>query len=788
MTDFRARLQAALDSAYTIERELGGGGMSRVFAADELALGRKVVVKILPEETAGALSIQRFKREISLAARLHHPHIVPVLNAGEVDGIPFYTMPFVAGESLADRLRAPISVSEAVRILRAVASALSYAHGQHVVHRDIKPANILLAGGVATVTDFGVAKAVRAAVEAEGGGTTTGLTSFGVALGTPAYMSPEQAAADPDVDHRADLYALGCVAYEMLTGSAPFAGRSSQQLLAAHISETPPSVDLKAPSVPASLAQLVMRCLAKRPDARPQSADEFIATLDEVPTASGDTPTQRRRWFPSAIGVLALAAVVALTAVVAAVARRDAITDPATAPRSVGVLPFANLSGSKENEYFSDGMTQEITNALGKVPGLRVASQSMTSSRANDPDVRAIGRALGVQTILTGSVQREGDRVRINARLVNVDDGFQLWSDRYDGEVRDVFALQDTIARALAGSLRLELGAAGARPLVHAATADPEAYKLFLEGWYFFNRRTITNLRKSIALFQRAIARDPNYARAYGGLAMAYAVLVTYEDLNAASVNDSAIVAGRKAIALDSNVVEAYTGIGDAMAHLYRNREAIDAFERAIAIDSSFAPARQWFAEVLVHVGRVEQALVQIRRAQELEPLSLIINANVGRITLQARRYAEARAALRRTLELDSTFQVAHSLLGSLYLAERKYDSAISEITRAMELQGSRSTTYVTVLGYAHAVAGHRSEAEVLRREIMARAKTSPVSYSGLALLHHALGDTAQAIAALDTAVQRYDSWIAMTSREERFDALRRHPRGAALLASTEKY
>ncbi|MDP2955010.1 MAG: protein kinase [Longimicrobiales bacterium] len=322
MTDeFRDRLQASLGSACTLERELGGGGMSRVFVAIESALGRQVVVKVLPPDTGSSVSAERFKREIQVAAKLQHPHIVPVLTAGESQGLPYYTMPFVKGESLRARLAksGELSVNEAVHVLRDIASALAYAHGEGVVHRDIKPENVMLSGGVAVVTDFGVAKAVDMALGG-GGSAKSGLTSLGVALGTPAYMAPEQAAADPHVDHRADIYSFGCVAYEMLAGSSPFAGRSQQQLLVAHVIEVPESLLKRRAAVPPGLAALVMKCLEKRAGDRPQSANELIATLDAIATPSdGITPTMaqlaparvdRNRWFVAAGTTLVLLAIV----------------------------------------------------------------------------------------------------------------------------------------------------------------------------------------------------------------------------------------------------------------------------------------------------------------------------------------------------------------------------------------------------------------------------------------------------------------------------------------------
>jgi serine/threonine-protein kinase len=451
------------------------------------------------------------------------------------------------------------------------------------------------------------------------------------------------------------------------------------------------------------------------------------------------------------------------------------------------VLPFDNLSTDKENEYFSEGMTQEITDALAKVPGLRVAAQRPGSGGQQDSrDTRRIGRSLGVETVLHGSVQRSGNRVRISARLMNVADGIQIWSDRYDRELKDVFAVQDEITKAIVGGLRLQLTGAAPNKFVRVATADPEAHSLYLQGMYYWNRRTIATLRKSISYFEQAIAKDPSYAAPYAGLALAYAVVVDYEDVNVAAMVDSALIAGNKALALDSTSADAYTAIAQAHANLWENAKALSEFRRAIALDSNNARARHWYAEFLGHIGQLDEARKQIRRAQELEPLTLIINANVGRVELEARRYREAEAALRHTIELDSSSQTAHSLLGMLLLYEGKFPQAVAEQELALRLTGARPTSTLTALGYVYAKAGKRSEAEKILREVESRAAREPVSYGSLALLRSALGNRDAAVAALDTAVARYDAVFKMRSREASYDELRKDPRAAPLFAKAE--
>ena len=427
----KRQLQASLGANYTIERELGGGGMSRVFLATETPLGRSVVVKVLPPELAHAVSVERFRREIAMSARLQHPHIVPLLTAGETEDLPYYTMPFIDGESLRARLSrvGELPLVDIVRVLRDVAGALAYAHEHGVVHRDIKPENVLFARQHALVADFGVAKALSASTMAE----MASSTSLGIALGTPAYMAPEQAAADPTMDGRADLYALGVMAYEMLTGAPPFAGRNAQATLAAHASEMATPVSVRRPTTPPALAALVSRLLEKRPADRPQTAQEVVDALEGVVTTSGtmlpftaSPPKSRMPAWPFA----AVAAVLVLVAVGYAARRNRGaagvgamagmIADGEIAPHSVAVLPFANVGKDTATEYFAEGMADELTTALARVPGLKVAARSSAFTfRDQSVGAQSVGKTLHVGDVLEGSVRREGGRLRVTAQLVN---------------------------------------------------------------------------------------------------------------------------------------------------------------------------------------------------------------------------------------------------------------------------------------------------------------------------------------------------------------------------------
>src|SRR5512142_1917111 len=414
--DLRDQLQRTLGDAYQLERELGGGGMSRVFVAEERALGRKVVVKVLSPELAAGVSSERFAREIRVAARLQQANIVPLLTAGETLGLPYYTMPFVEGESLRQRLAdGPLPISDAVSVLRDVARGLAYAHEQGVIHRDIKPENVLLSSGTAVVTDFGSAKAISASRTS---GSAETLTSVGSTLGTPAYMSPEQALADPDADHRADVYSFGCLAYELLTGHTPFHGRPFQQLVAAQVHETPVPVDSLRPEVPRELSMLVARCLDKDPSARPQTARAILQAFDAVATpvpGTSYTAEEGQARLRAATMVIVFVAIgaAAIWALAARARRGASLTRE---PRTLAVMPFVNVGADSAREYFADGVAVDLTNALSRVPGLGVTSRSLAFSyKGKMVDVRSVGKQLNVDAVLEGTAQWSGDRLRVTA-------------------------------------------------------------------------------------------------------------------------------------------------------------------------------------------------------------------------------------------------------------------------------------------------------------------------------------------------------------------------------------
>ena len=637
MPDLKDQLQHTLGSNYILERELGGGGMSRVFVAEELSLERKVVVKVLPHELAATVNVERFRREIQLAAKLQHPHIVPVLSAGISDGLPYYTMPFIEGESLRARLArsGELPVQEAAKILRDVLSALSYAHEHGVVHRDIKPDNVLLTGNHAVVADFGVAKALSASTN-----PGSSLTSLGVALGTPAYMSPEQAAADPNTDQRTDIYSVGALAYEMLTGRQVFSARSPQAMLAAHVTEKPEPIDKRRPSVPPALSSLVMRSLEKHAADRPQSAGEMLADLEAAVTPSGATAptgftpsTLRTRWSkPLIIGGAAVAlALLAGGALAWQRSRQSPVAGTAT-PRSIAVLPFANMSGDPQNDYLGDGLSEELIGGLSQVRGLQVAARSSSFAfKGKNENVRSIGATLGVGSVLNGSVRKAANKLRVTVQLTNVSTGYNLWSETYDREMRDVFAVEDDISHAIVNALAARLGGTHAKgQIVEQTTTDPEAYDLYLKGRYSLNQRG-AHLFEAEQFFKRAIARDSGFALAWSGLATVYSVMPTWGYLAPLRAAAEAPRYGEKAVSLAPTLPETHLSLGYGLCPLGgRYEEGLAEFRRAIELNPSLGEAHYSYSLCLNASGDPREALAEALNAQRLEPLNAQFSTATG--------------------------------------------------------------------------------------------------------------------------------------------------------------
>jgi eukaryotic-like serine/threonine-protein kinase len=784
MTDLRDQVQQDLGSAYTLEQELGGGGMSRVFLAKDNSLGRQVVIKILPPEMAAAVSSQRFRREIQLAANLQHPHIVPLLSAGEINGLPYFTMPYVRGESLRAHLTkvGELPLSEAIRILREVASALSYAHENSVVHRDIKPENVLISGGSAVVTDFGVAKALSASTEAGG----SSLTSMGVALGTPAYMAPEQATADPHTDHRADIYALGVMAYEMITGSTPFPGRSPQATLAAHVTELPESVARRRSNLPLGLAAIVMRCLQKRPADRQQSAQDVMHELDALTTPSGGTtPTasfhvvRSRRWMIPAVAVLAI--VTAGGVAYRSLGSRGNVAGipAAVAANSIAVLPFTNMSGDVSNEYFSDGLAEELLNQLAQIPGLRVAARTSSFQfKGKTTDIREVGSKLGVLTVLEGSVRKSGERMRITAQLIDAKTGYNLWSETFDRTVTDVFAVQDEITRAISQALRVRLGTDQTTQMAMARPENEKAHDAYLKGMFVSNVRTDKGLREAIEHFKTAISIDPNYAAAHAELGRTYTNMASLGYLPAAEALTIAKVSIDRALKIDPNSPQIQVNYASWLNVKGELDEAEQVLRAAIQKNPNLAKAHQSYSVLLRYRGRAQEGLKEALITRELDPLSTSAAISVGIAQAFAGNRKEAIQTYRDILQQSPDNSTGLYYLATLLADDGQYAEAIAVGEKAVVIEPEDPYSKLT-LAYVYGKAGqHRDKALEMLRKIEASPDASQLRFE-IAGGYAALGEKELGFASLEKAPDASGIFVKL---DPSLDPFRGDPRFARLL------
>ena len=658
-----AALADALQDRYVLERELGRGGMATVYLARELKHERRVALKLLHPELAATIGPSRFLQEIRVTSRLQHPHILPVFDSGENSGQLWYTMPLVEGDSLRQRLgrEKQLPVEEALRITQDVATALEYAHQHGVVHRDIKPENILLEGEQAVVADFGIAQAIDAA-----GGER--LTETGLALGTPAYMSPEQAAGQREVDGRSDTYSLACVLYEMLAGEPPFTGLTPRAVLARHCIDPVPPLRTVRPGVPATVEWAITKALAKVPADRFAGAAEFAAALAEP----GAGPTAgRRRPVAVAAGIGGALILAAIAAVWHPWRRPASAAAPVADVASVAVLPFDNLTGNPSDRYLSDGMTEEVIGQLAKVRGLKVISRTSTEAlKGTHLTLRQIADTLGVRHILEGSVRHEGHRIRVAVDLIDATTDAHVWASSYDRDLTGVFAVQEEIARQVADSL---VSTVGVRPTIGrvARTEHPGAYEAYLAGRYLMYRRTREGLRGALAQFQQAIAQDPAYAPAYAGLASVYPLWVfyAYPGIDFYEAYGRALAMADRAIALDADWAEAYAARGRARTRAWAPAEpiAVD-FKRALELRPNSADVHQWYAQFLSRQGRDDEALAEAERAVALDPLAPGVRLALSQQALAARRYNVAEQEAARVLALEPSLMPARHLqaLGDL--------------------------------------------------------------------------------------------------------------------------
>ena len=659
MAEVQEQLQASLADRYRLDTEIGRGGMATVYLAQDLKHRRPVAVKILHPHLAANVGPERFHREVEIAARLTHPHILTLIDSGEAGGYLYYVMPYVQGESLRGRLTRErvLPIDEARRIARDVAAALGYAHAHGVVHRDIKPENVMLHEGEAMVTDFGIAKALSAS-EGEH------LTQTGTAVGTPAYMSPEQASGDRELDGRSDIYSLGCMLYEMLTGEPPFTGPTVQAIIVRRFTEAARPVRALRPEVPEEMERALMRALARAPEERYAAAAEFaqaLATAVGTRTPTDGAPTT--------------------------------VTAQHRAVRSIAVLPFADMSPAKDQDYFCEGIAEEIINALTKVDALQVASRSSAFAfKGKNLDIRHVGEQLNVAAVMEGSVRKAGNRLRITAQLIKVADGYHLWSERYDRELEDVFAVQDEIAENIVRALRVVLTEEQRRAIERPQTGNVEAYEFYLRGRQFFYQFREKGLQFARRMFNRAIEIDPAYARAYAGIADCSSQLYKYWDASAANL-EQAESASRKALELAPDLAEAHAARGFALTLGGQHEQANREFETAIRLDPKLYEGYLYYANGRFAEGNLAEAVRLFERAAgvrtedyQAPALAGLCYSGLGREPEARAAYEKATRAAGRHIELNPDDPRAHYLGAIAWCRLGQVDKGLAWGDRALGL------------------------------------------------------------------------------------------------------
>jgi len=762
------RARAALADRYRIDRELGHGGMAIVYLAHDLRHDRSVALKVLLPEVAAAFGPERFLREIRLTARLDHPNILALLDSGEANGLMYYVMPCVEGESLRDRLRrqGPLPLEDALSIGHQVASALHYAHEHGVVHRDIKPENILLAGDHARVADFGIARIATRAEEES-------LTQTGIAIGTPAYMSPEQATGAREVDARTDIYSLGCVLFEMLAGEPPYTGHTPQVVLARKLQEPMPSLRVVRYGVPPGIEAAVRKSLATVPADRFVTAQVFAEALEHGDREA--TATARRPWRASWTTRIATGVVVASLVVVAAVRFARSGGNSARID-SLAVLPLDNLTGDSAQAYFVDGMHEALTAELSQISALKVISRTSTMRyRGGGTPAPQIGRELAAKGLIEGAVFREGDQVRITVQLIDAASDRRIWGSQFTREMRSVLDLQSEVARAIASEIKATVTPQELGRLAAARPVNPRAFELYLLGRDQWNGRTVQLVRQAVGSFREALRLDSTYAPAQAALGEVYLWLGEQGGMPQSDACELASAATRTALEMDASLADAHVVMG--MWQVGCNwswREAEGHFHQALDLNPGSAAVHQYYGRALSRVTRrLDEGLRELQRAEDLDPLSPAIRVYVGQNLLFGRQFEAAAETLRDALALNPDHALVLHTSGELALAQGHWQEAAALLERSLQQPGQQSSHYLAVLGAAYAHANRRPQAMGILEELRRRAASALVSEFDMALLLVALGDQDQALTSLERGYANKDMWLPEMLAWPWFDSLK---------------
>lgn len=731
-------------SHYRILRRIGAGGMGEVFLAEDTKLGRNVALKFLSSSLSNSEECRaRFRNEAQAAAVLDHPNIVAVHDVGMYHGRPYFTMQHIDGRTLREYCQGKVlSITQVLEIAIQVCEGLAAAHQRGVVHGDIKPQNILMdSADRPRIVDFGLALMQSTSVVAISGST----------VGTIAYLSPEQVRGEP-ANHQTDVWAMGVMLYEMLTGQPPFSGEYEQAVMYAILNEEPIALTSLRPDIPPELAEIVTKALAKRPSARYKSARDLAADLQQC----HDTlKPGGSRHYASATPTLP----------------------------SIAVLPFRDLSQNADQEYFCEGMAEELINVLARIEGLRVSARtSAFQFKGKELDIRRIGEQLGVTTLLEGSVRKSGNHLRVTTQLINVADGYNLWSERFDRDLDDVFTIQDEISLAVVEKLKSTLLDEDRQRITKRQTQNKEAYQLYLRGRYFWNRRYEGELRRAIDCFQQTIAMDPQYAVAYTGIADSYAILAQYGWLRPRDAFSIARTAVEKALAIDGELSEAHASMAWIKTfHDWDLRGAETEFKRAIELNPNNVTAHQWYAICLGPMNRFDDGWRELDCALNLDPLSITIHSIAGLGHYNCRQFDDAITQLKKTLGIDPTFYLALLFLGWTYAAKSMWQESIATLDK-LARPPITSTFALGSLGATYAMSGQRDEALKTLRQLEELARTAYVSPYYYAMVYAGLGDNNRAFDCLEQAFVEREPFLITLAIFPLLDSLRSDPRFDLLL------
>jgi serine/threonine-protein kinase len=766
---------------YQIIEELGKGGMGRVYKVFDTEIKEKIALKLLkPVLAIDQEMIERFRNELKLARKISQRNVCRMHDLNREEGAYYLTMEYVLGEDLKRLIRkvGRMPAGKTIAIAQQICEGLTEAHSLGIMHRDLKPQNIMVdEAGNAKIMDFGIARSL----------TVKGITGAGVIIGTPEYMSPEQVEGK-EADFRSDIYSLGIVLYEMVTGRVPFEGDTPFTIGVKHKSEIPKDPREINAQIPDDLGRLILKCMAKDKDKRYQSAKDVAEDLarieKELPTTEKLIPKRKAKTEQApSVGqekyvLYGAAVVLAVIAVAAGIfwfrGRGKEIT-------SIAVMPFSyGGGGGTEMEYLAEGMTESIINKLSQLSSLKkvIARSSVFHYKGKDVIPKVAGQELGVEAVLISKMVQGGDEFSINVELVKTADNSRIWGDQYKRKTSEIFHVQDEISSSIADNLRLKLTGEDLKHITKHYTESAEAYQAYVRGRFFWDKRTEEGLKAAIDYFQSAIRKDPKYALAYSGLADSYAVLPEYSAFPAKEATEKAKAAAAEALEIDDALSEAHASLGIINIDWDWDWESGEKeFKRAIELNPGYATAHHWYALLLMRLGRHDESLVEIKKAQELDPLSLIITANAGFMLYQARRTDEAIEHYRKALEMDPSFGELHKYVALAYAQKGLPEKALEEIQKAVILSG-RIPPYLSVLGYVYALSGKKSDALKIIREL----KTVSDDKSLIAEVYAGLGEKDQAFEYLQKACEERSPWMPYLKVNPQLDSLRSDPRFKGLL------